>query len=181
MDEEIRCGTDILDKPILWRLLHIPKSSFIESSRATSAVIFLNEEKSMIGFPSGRLAWHNCCTGLTFFWFIVNRSSIDGVAGSAFKNFPAPFEHSKDSISNSFRLTQPAKSAKAKFRILDRLIPVRVGKWRRGTRTFRPDDIHSSCAEGGHLMLSFRNLTNFLNIGNNHENLFVANSSLLTW
>ena len=57
MDEGIRRGRDILDKSILWRFLHIPKSSVNESSLVTVAAIFFNEEKSIIGFPSGRRAW----------------------------------------------------------------------------------------------------------------------------
>jgi hypothetical protein len=91
-------------------------------------VIFFNREKSIIGFPSGRRARHNCCTGLMFPSFITNRSSITGVAGNASKKFPTPFEHFKEVISNSFRLTQPAKSAKGKFWIVERLMLVSVGR-----------------------------------------------------
>ena len=92
---------DILDKLILWRFLHIPKNSVIELSRPTVASISFNEEKLIIGFPSGRRAWYNRCTGLTFPSSIANPSSITGVAGNASKKFPTPVEHSKE-IRNFF-------------------------------------------------------------------------------
>ena len=80
MDEETRCEKDI-PKSILRRFLHIAKTSFNNSSRATSTVIIFNEEKSIIGFPSGRRAMHNSCTGSMFPRLITNRSSITGVGG----------------------------------------------------------------------------------------------------
>ena len=85
MDEGIRRGRDIHNKSILCRFLHIPKSSVNKSSRVTVAAIFFNEEISIIGFPSGRRAWHNRCRNLTFPSdpsCIANPSSITGVAGN---------------------------------------------------------------------------------------------------
>ena len=134
-------GGDILVKIILWRFSHIPNSSVIEWRCISSDQISFNEEKSIIGFPSGRREWHNFCTSFILPMFITNRSSITDVGGNATEKFPTPFgEHSKDSNSNFFRLTQPVKSAKGKFPIVFRVILVRVGKWRSGRRTFRPDD-----------------------------------------
>jgi hypothetical protein len=65
---------------------------------------------------------------LPIFWAL-------GCNGS--KKFPASFQHSKDSNSKSFRLTQPAKSAKRKFLILFRLMLMRVVKLRRGRRALQ--------------------------------------------
>ena len=143
MDEQIRCGRDILFDKVIWRrFLHITKSSFSKSSRRTVASIFVNEDKPIIGFPSGRRALQNRRRSPTFPLSITNRSSITGVTGNAFKKLPTPVEKYKDSIRNSFnfKLTQPDKSAKAKFWIVDRLMLVRVGRWRRGKRTFHSDD-----------------------------------------
>ena len=105
MDEQKRCGRDILFEKIIWRrFLHITNSSFIESSRRTVALIFVNVDKPIIGFPSGRRALHNRCRGPTFPFSITNRSSITGVSDNASKKLPTPVEHSKDSIRNSFKL-----------------------------------------------------------------------------
>ena len=128
---------------ILWRFLHIPKNSVNESSRATISPTSFNEEKSSICFPSGRRAWHNCFTNLSS--IISNRLSIGGVAGNVSKNFPTLVEHSKPPICNLSRFAQHAKSAKVKFLIDHKMIVVRVGRWRRGRRTFCTDvDVQSS-------------------------------------
>ena len=135
---------DMHDKLIWWRFLHIPKNSDHKSSCPTDACNFFNEEKSIIGFPSGRRTWHNRCTTLSS--VSINSSSIGGEAGNVCKNFPALLvEHSEYSIRNFFRLPQPAKSAGVKFLVAKNVILVRVGRWRRGRRAFRMnDDVQST-------------------------------------